>query len=175
MPRAITFIDFKPLALLGPKTMLSRRSGDTGPIQLPSGESNNRWESEALVRIRERRLRVLVVDDEDLFREGIVCTLSEVYESRVDSAADAGEALEKARSGFDLILMDITMPGMDGFEALREIRAQALAMQVVLMTADKTAEREAKARELGVLLLGKPIEPKDLERVLLACLGGGPS
>lgn len=137
--------------------------------------ANGLSEDEILARIRARRPRVLVVDDEDLFREALVFELSEEYASRVDSAADADEALEKAGSGFDLVLMDITMPGMDGFQALREMRARALAGQVVLMTANKTAEREAKAQELGVLLLGKPIEPKDLERVLLACLGGEPS
>ena len=173
MRRAVTIFDFDLRALVGPKTMPSCSSGDSGEVPLPEREGVSESESEALVRIRSRRPRVLVVDDEDLFREALVFELSEEYASRVDSAADADEALGKAELGFDLVLMDISMPGMDGFEALREMRARALAMQVVLMTADKTAGREAKARELGVLLLEKPIEPKVMERVLLSCLGGG--
>jgi len=173
--RAITALDFHPRAVPCPGAMPSRRASDNGATRGTSGEPNCQSESEALVRIRDRRPRVLVVDDQDLFREGLVSTLSEVYASQVDSAADAGEALEKAGSGFDLVLMDVTMPGMDGFEAFREMQARALAVQVVLMTANKSEERDARAQELGIPLLGKPIELEELERVLLACLGGGAS
>jgi CheY-like chemotaxis protein len=175
LPNFITVLDVDLRAFLGPRAMPSCGSGDGGEDSLPASEDDGQSESEALVRIRAGRPRVLVVDDEDLFREGLVSMLSEVYASQVDSAADAGEALEKARSGFDLVLMDVTMPGMDGFEAFRKMRAQALAMQVVLMTANKSEERGARAQALGVPILGKPIEPEDLERILLACLGGGPS
>lgn len=175
MPNFTTVLDADLRSLLGPRTMPSRAAGDGGGASFPANEGDGQSESEALVRIRAGRPRVLVVDDEDLFREGLVSVLSEVYASQVDSAADAGEALEKARSGYDLVLMDITMPGMDGFEAFRKMRAQALAMQVALMTANKSEERGARAQALGVPILGKPIELEDLERVLLACLGGGPS
>jgi len=123
--------------------------------------------------IRKRRLKILVVDDHELFRSGLAYTLKEIYDAEVGQEETGSGALERAASGFDLVLMDINMPGLlDGLEACAEILRRALAVRVVLMTADATPERRERAKALGATLLTKPIDLKILERILLACVGG---
>lgn len=123
--------------------------------------------------IRSRQLRILVVDDDAPFRKSLVYRLEALYDATVGEG-DCGEgALAKASESFHLILMDINMPGsLDGLAACAEIRQLTLAIPIVLMTAQVTPELRKKAKELGVDLVSKPIDPEILERVLLAIIGG---
>ena len=72
----------------------------------------------------KRQMRVLVVDDHALFREGLAGLLSSQPDIEViDEASDGLEALVKAQElRPDLILMDVTMPGCDGLEATQLIK-----------------------------------------------------
>ncbi|MGB5339036.1 MAG: response regulator transcription factor [Gammaproteobacteria bacterium] len=83
----------------------------------------------------QRKIRLLIVEDEEAIRAGLLDVfLYHGYE--VDSAADGPAGLEKALSGrFDLILLDVMLPGMDGFEICNRIRAQDRDQPVIMLTA----------------------------------------
>lgn len=81
-------------------------------------------------------VNVLVVDDQRLFREALVSMLE--LEDEIDvvgEACDGQEAIESAIALYpDVILMDLRMPDMDGITAMREIKAQAPDINVILLT-----------------------------------------
>lgn len=80
--------------------------------------------------------RVVVADDHSLFRDGIVSLLEAAGYDVVSQAGEGGAAVEAAlRLRPDLVLMDVTMPGVTGLEALRRIRAAWPEARVVMLTA----------------------------------------
>jgi two-component system, cell cycle response regulator DivK len=110
---------------------------------------------------------VLVVDDVDHGRE-IFAEYLEFRGFRVATAADGLEALEKA---FDLrpdvILMDLSLPGIDGWEATRRLKSdeRTRAIPIIALTAHALASAHEKAREVGCnAVVTKPCLPKDLEQ-----------
>jgi len=92
-----------------------------------------------------RPVRVLLVDDSDEFRKQAARYLSAAPGCRVAGFAASGEeAIEIEKTvGPDLVLMDLVLPGIDGFEAARRIRARQGAGRVVLMTHDAAPYRKA--------------------------------
>ena len=85
---------------------------------------------------RNGTIRVLVVDDQALFREGVVTLLSVQEGVRVvGEAADGREALDQiARLAPSVVLMDLRMPGMGGVEATREIAERHPQVRVIVLT-----------------------------------------
>jgi DNA-binding NarL/FixJ family response regulator len=83
-----------------------------------------------------RRVRVLVVDDQALFREALVALLTVQPEIEVvGEAADGAAALAAVASGEpDVVLMDLRMPGLDGVAATRRLRADHPAVRVLALT-----------------------------------------
>ncbi len=80
-------------------------------------------------------MRVLLVDDHPLFRDGVRSLLESRGVEVVGEAGDGQQAVEAAlRLRPDVILMDITMPGMDGLEATRLIKAQMPGIKIVILT-----------------------------------------
>jgi two-component system invasion response regulator UvrY len=84
----------------------------------------------------DRPVRILVVDDNDDFRRQAVRFLASVPGCRVEAFASSGrEGVEiAARGEIDLVLMDLSMPGMGGFEATQRISRQAGAPRVVILS-----------------------------------------
>ena len=114
--------------------------------------------------------KVLLVDDELEF----IQVLSERMESRgvdVDTAASGREALEKVRGkSYDAIILDLSMPEMDGIEILRHLIEDNPDLQVILLTGYATLEKGIKAVRLGAMdFLEKPAEiQKLMEKVQVA-------
>lgn len=97
------------------------------------------------------RLRVLLVDDHSLFREGLAALLSYHEDFLVvGEAADAANALTQARAlEPDLVLMDIDMPGEDGVVATRRLKETLPNVSVVMVTVHDDTERLVEAIKAG--------------------------
>jgi len=116
-----------------------------------------------------RRLRVLVVDDNRDAVESMALLLG-IWGHEVTTAAEGGTALDLAnRLHPDVVLLDIGLPGLNGYEVARRIRAQPGGEKTVLMamTGYGQAEDRQRAQEAGFALhLVKPIEPEALQQAL---------
>lgn len=96
-----------------------------------------------------RQIRVLVVEDEEAIREGLIDVLV-FHGYDVDSAAEGPEGLDKALTGrFDLILLDIMLPGMDGYEICDRIRAKDRYQPIIMLTAKSSDEEIIHGLKLG--------------------------
>ena len=122
--------------------------------------------------------RILLVEDNDINRE-IACEILSVTNASIDTAVNGAEAVERFLSSeigaYDLILMDIQMPVMDGYTAVGQIRAadrsDARSIPIYAMTANAFAEDIARARACGMNgHLAKPIDVNHLMQTLRQAL-----
>jgi signal transduction histidine kinase/CheY-like chemotaxis protein/HPt (histidine-containing phosphotransfer) domain-containing protein len=120
-----------------------------------------------------RGARVLVVDDSDINLQ-IACELLEKVPLVLDTASDGNEAVAKVRANdYDCVLMDIQMPGMDGYTATSVLREDYPYDQlpILAMTANVMAEDRARTREAGMNgHVAKPVDPADLYQALLQAI-----
>ena len=120
-------------------------------------------------------MRILLVEDEKILSKSIKMIL-ERAEYEVDTAYDGEEALEYAKTAiYDLMILDVMMPKMDGFEVLEAIR-QYSKVPVMMLTARSEERDELKGYKLGVdEYITKPFSPKILvarvEAVLRRTMG----
>jgi DNA-binding NtrC family response regulator len=117
---------------------------------------------------------VLVVDDEAVIGQSFDRVLSEKGYA-VSTALTGEEALNKIdEEKYDVVFTDIKMPGMDGFEVAKRIKAKCPWTPVVIITGYGTADNEAKAEVLGVSgFVRKPLTPEMIEGVTLKALRDG--
>jgi CheY-like chemotaxis protein len=124
----------------------------------------------ALLLAHHAGRRVLLVEDDLVNREVALCLLEDTG-LHIDQAGDGIEALELAsRNRYDLILMDMQMPHMDGLEATRQIRRlyPSARLPIIALTANAFAEDKALCLEAGMDdFIGKPIDPDLLYQTLL--------
>lgn len=119
----------------------------------------------------EQRKRVLVVDDEASNRELLEALLTNLGND-VDLAADGAEALAKLDASHDLVLLDVMMAGIDGFEVARRIRSESAVpdIPICMVTALTGKEERLRAVEAGANdFITKPIDKTEL-RVRTASL-----
>ena len=114
-------------------------------------------------------IKLLLVDDHALFRKGVASALASHTDIEVVGEASNGEeALNKARDLMpDVILMDISMPGCDGLEATRRIKAEIPYVKIIILTVaeqDESLFEAIKSGAHGYLL--KTIEPRPLLEAL---------
>jgi PAS domain S-box-containing protein len=113
-----------------------------------------------------RPAHILIVDDSPVNRE-LVSVLLGVFGHQLSLAPGGAEAVEAAsRTAFDLILMDLQMPGMDGLAATREIRAHCplnTATPIVALSANILPSHLEACRQAGMAdHIGKPIDTREL-------------
>ena len=96
-------------------------------------------------------IRVLIADDQRLFAEALEAILG--GDDRIEVVAHAGDGREAARLALDLdpdvILMDISMPVMDGFQAAREIRKRDAEVSILMLTGSNSRDDVDRARKAG--------------------------
>ncbi|HZE99886.1 MAG TPA: response regulator transcription factor [Planctomycetota bacterium] len=125
----------------------------------------------------QRRIRVLLVDDHPVVRDGLRSYLEK--RSGIDVAGEAGDgltAVELARRlSPDVVLMDHTMPGMTGIEAVGHLRYAAPRARVVILTMQEDREYVREARRAGACgYLLKDAAPSDLVHAIEAVHAGDP-
>jgi len=117
--------------------------------------------------------KILIAEDERRIRELVVDTLFDCGYDMLESK-DGGETYQKAcRELPDLIILDVMMPVMDGFEVLRKLRENPLteSIPVVMLTAVWASEGEQKAMNFGVRhYISKPFDPDTLESTVKVAL-----
>jgi signal transduction histidine kinase/CheY-like chemotaxis protein len=113
-------------------------------------------------------VHILVVEDNP-FNIMVAQSLLERSGAIVEVATNGVEALEKIKPNkYRLVLMDLNMPVMDGFEATRQLRARGITLPVIAVTASLPAEVEKDVQSAGLTdIVVKPFNPDDLFRVLL--------
>ena len=114
---------------------------------------------------------ILVVDDEENAREGLSKILSKEGHN-VETASNGREAIESIRkTSFDLVITDMRMPQMDGFEVLREIKRLDQNIGVIMITAFGEVESYLEAMNLGAFeYINKPVRVNELKRVIAKVL-----
>jgi len=121
-----------------------------------------------------RDFKVLLVEDDRDGREMVARLLTDAggQVRAVASGREALQALDEQR--FDVVVSDIGMPGMDGYELLERIRAGGNAVPAVALTAFARAEDKAKALEAGYQAhLTKPVKPSALTSAMAQVAGAG--
>ena len=121
-------------------------------------------------------IRVMIADDHAVVREGLELFLAEESED-FEVVGQAGDGLEAVRMAEtlapDVILMDLVMPGIDGIEATRRIRAAGLSSQVVVLTTFIEQDKVQEALQVGALgYLLKDVLKDDLKAAIRAAMEG---
>ncbi|MGI9316241.1 MAG: response regulator [bacterium] len=117
--------------------------------------------------------QILVVDDDMMARMEVAQCVRNLGHI-VTMSSDGASAMELLRSkAFDLVLLDLIMPDMDGFEVLRQIKLDDGLSSILVVVVSGTEEGEsiAKCIEMGAIgHIAKPIDPGQFKSVLEKCL-----
>lgn len=141
--------------------------GSTFGFRLPVAEAEGAAVSQRALLEAVRSLRLLVAEDQKLHREAAAQVLG-VLGCRFDFAADGTEVLRQAQATpYDLILMDVDMPGISGVEAARRLREGGFAGRIVSLSSYSRRELNRLVREQEFdAYLDKPLSRDALLRVL---------
>ena len=112
--------------------------------------------------MENNKLHILIVDDDDRIRELLKDFLSD-NDYIVSSAENSEQAKERLRYiKFDIIILDVMMPGQNGYDLTKEIKKK-FNIPIILLTAKGEVENRIKGLEIGADdYIGKPFEPKEL-------------
>lgn len=116
------------------------------------------------------RNAILIVDDEELIRESLRLDLRDLGH-RVDAVASGEEALQLLDRGYDLLITDLIMEGMNGLEVLRRVKEAEPELAVFILTGHREVEAAIGALRLGADdYLIKPYEHAEMVERVEACL-----
>ena len=116
-----------------------------------------------------KKVSILVAEDDEMARELIITGLKP-YCGQVVGAQDGQDGLEKfKKQGFDIVMSDIHMPVLNGFEMMNEIKKLKPHQKFIVFTSYDSDENLIKSYEQGAtLFLKKPIDIKDLRSMLIS-------
>ena len=119
-----------------------------------------------------KHLKILVVDDKKVIGDFFNLTMG-YYGHHITVVHDLPDTLKAIKDHhFDIAFMDIMMPGKDGVEVLKEVKAVAPELPVVMMSGYSMDEKRRQARHLGAVdCLKKPFEVEDIRRVVKETIG----
>ncbi len=111
-----------------------------------------------------KKPRILVVDDEAAMRESLTDWLME-DDYEVSQASNGEDAISKAKEiGFDVVLLDLKMPGMNGLETMKRLKEVSPETEIVMMTAYATVDTAVQAMKVGAFdYMVKPFDPDEIE------------
>ncbi len=112
---------------------------------------------------------LLVCDDSNMARKQLIRALPAEWPVSLSQASNGEEALALIRQGLgQVMLLDLTMPVLDGYQTLVALRAEALKSQVIVVSGDVQEEAMRRVRELGALaFIKKPADPEILRQTLI--------
>ncbi len=115
----------------------------------------------------ERHPRILIVDDDSSFRSLVTAELSRTF-PMVTPADSATRALELCEgSDFDVVLLDIRMPGRSGLEVLKELKARSFEGEIVMLTGHATIDSAIDSLKMGAYdYVSKPCKLAELESII---------
>jgi len=119
-----------------------------------------------------KQLRILVIDDKKVIGDFFNLTMG-YYGHHITVAHDLPQTLDAIKQHqFDIAFMDMMMPGRDGVEVLKEVKAIAPHLAVVMMSGYSLDEKRHQASLLGAVdCLKKPFEVEDIRRVVKEAIG----
>ncbi|MET1076653.1 MAG: response regulator [Pseudomonas sp.] len=112
---------------------------------------------------------LLVCDDSNMARKQLLRALPAHWPVSIEQAANGLEAMAILRQGrTDVMLLDLTMPEMDGYEVLAAVRAEGLACKIIVVSGDVQEQAVQRVEQLGALaFVQKPADPALLEATLM--------
>lgn len=126
----------------------------------------------------DKPIRILVVDDNDINRL-VISSIAKDWGFILENAADGSQAIDKlSENNYDLVLMDIEMPGMNGYETTRHIRknlpASKCNIPILAMTAHANTEEKEKCFNADMNdYISKPFETEEFKNKIIALLNSG--
>ena len=122
-------------------------------------------------------MKILIVDDHPIYRDGLATLLAQMFaDAQVDQVGDAGAAFLRLEQDpvFDLVLLDLAMPGLDGRAALSLLRARFPAVPVVVVSASDDAVIAGNCIAQGASgFIPKSVRRDALAAALQAVIDGG--
>jgi CheY-like chemotaxis protein len=114
---------------------------------------------------------LLIVDDSGFSRKAMLKCIPEGWDVDITQAANGEEALAALRKGLgEVVLLDLTMPVLDGFSVLESIRDEGIKTKVIVVSADIQPKAKLRVVSLGALaFLQKPFDKKSLAAILAEC------
>jgi DNA-binding NtrC family response regulator len=115
--------------------------------------------------------RILIVDDEDIVVRSCLRILADT-DYAVDVARGGAEALKKIdETAYDVLLVDIMMPQINGLEVLQHVKQKRPGSEVIIFTGLSQSETALRAQELGAFAyLPKPFEPEEIRELIAQAL-----
>jgi two-component system OmpR family response regulator len=121
-------------------------------------------------------MRILIVEDDSVLADGLTRTLRHA-DYAVDNATNGGDADHVlAAQSYDLVILDLGLPGLDGFEVLRRMRRRGSSVPVLVLTARDALQDRVKGLDLGADdYMIKPFDLPELEARVRALIRRGQS